>query len=157
MCKIWEHVPNCLTPLLTPLWEQKSLGTFYILNILILISVVVLTLIAPNQGGNSNLIIVLTLWTANQEGNFHNIVVITQIRGVIRSFWGHNKTHFSFGIGNILPDPPHKMFLSLNLGMSETPPSPLFGPCSQILHIFIFVMFPKESIPNKNTRTRQIF
>ena len=89
-----------------------------------------------------NLIVVLTLRTANQGGNFHNIVVFTQIRGVIRSFWGHNKTHFSFGIGNILPDPlpPHKMFPILNLGMSETPP-PLFGPCSQILHIF-FVIFP---------------
>ena len=47
--------------------------------------------------------VALSLRTANN--NFHNIVVITQIRGVIRSFWGHNKTHFSFGIGNILPDP----------------------------------------------------
>ena len=29
-CKIWEHVPNCLTPPpLTPLWEHKNLGTFY--------------------------------------------------------------------------------------------------------------------------------
>ena len=94
------------------------------LGTLILVSLIVLTLRAPNQGGNFNLIVVLTLRTANQGGNFHNIVVITQIRGVIRSFWGHNKTHFSFGIGNILPDPPppHKMFPILNLGMSETPP-----------------------------------
>ena len=41
-----------------------------------------------------NLIVVLTLRTTNQGGKFHNIVVITQIRRVIRSFWGHNKTHF---------------------------------------------------------------
>ena len=29
MCKIWEHVPNWVTPPLTPLWEHKNLGTFY--------------------------------------------------------------------------------------------------------------------------------
>ena len=113
MCKIWEHVPNWVTShhfgntkiqehftFRRPPPPLMNLGT------LILVSLVVLTLRPPNQGGNFNLIVVLTLRTANQGGNFHNIVVITQIRGVIRSFWGHNKTHFSFGIGNILPDPP---------------------------------------------------
>ena len=34
MKRTWEHVPNCLTPPpLTPLWEHKSLGTFYFGNI----------------------------------------------------------------------------------------------------------------------------
>ena len=77
------------------------------LGTLILVSLIVLTLRAPNQGGNFHLIVVLTLRTANQGDNFQNIVVFTQIRGVIRSLWGHNKKkHFSFGFQNMLLDPP---------------------------------------------------
>ena len=31
-CKTWEHVQSWLTPLLTPLWEHKNLGTFQFLR-----------------------------------------------------------------------------------------------------------------------------
>ena len=149
MCTIWEHVPNWVTPPPSHHFGNTKIQEHFTfrrpppplmnLGTLILVSLVVLTLRPPNQGGNFNLIVVLTLRTANQGGNFHNIVVITQIRGVIRSFWGHNKTHFSFGIGNILPDPlpPHKMFPSLNLGMSEAPPPPIWAMFPNFTHFFL--------------------
>ena len=54
------------------------------------------------------------------------------------SFWGHNETHFSFGIGNMLPDlpPPSQNVPKFEFGNERDPPTPLFGTCSQILHIF---------------------
>ena len=38
----------------------------------------------------------MTLITVNKGDNFHNIV-FTQIRGLL-SLWGHNITHFEFGV-----------------------------------------------------------
>ena len=145
MCKTWEHVPSWLTPPPSHHFGNTKIQEHFIFqtppldefgNIDFCITRCFDSQ-GPKLGGNFNLIVVFTLRTANQGGNFHNIVVITQIRGVIRSFWGHNKTHFSFGIGNILPDPPppHKMFPILNLGMSETPP-PIWAMFPNFTHFF---------------------